>query len=92
MTTDNWAEVVVSFTKADANSLTIRLEESEEVTYKEWYFDNFRLYVLPNISDGISDVTTEYQKSKAIYDLQGRRVAQPAQGLYIVGGKKVIMK
>jgi len=92
VTTDNWAEVVVSFTKADANSLTIRLEESEEVTYKEWYFDNFRLYALPNIPEGISDVTTESQKSKAIYDLQGRRVAQPAQGLYIVGGKKVIMK
>jgi hypothetical protein len=27
-----------------------------------------------------------------MYDLQGRRVAQPARGLYIVGGKKVIIK
>jgi hypothetical protein len=58
----------VSFTKADANSLTIRSEELEEVTYKEWYFDNFRLYALPNIPEGISDVTTESKKSKAIYD------------------------
>ena len=27
-----------------------------------------------------------------VYDLQGRRVAKPAKGLYIVNGKKVIMK
>ena len=26
------------------------------------------------------------------YDLQGRRVAQPTKGLYIVNGKKVIIK
>ena len=28
----------------------------------------------------------------AYYDLQGRRVAQPTKGLYIVNGKKVIIK
>ena len=27
-----------------------------------------------------------------VYDLQGRRVAQPMKGLYIVNGKKVVMK
>lgn len=27
-----------------------------------------------------------------VYDLQGRRIAKPANGLYIVNGKKVIMK
>ncbi|MBQ7513191.1 MAG: hypothetical protein IJS95_02235, partial [Prevotella sp.] len=26
------------------------------------------------------------------YDLQGRRVAQPKKGLYIVNGKKVVLK
>ena len=28
----------------------------------------------------------------AVYDLQGRRVAQPTKGLYIVNGKKVVIK
>lgn len=28
----------------------------------------------------------------AVFDLQGRRVAQPAKGLYIRGGRKVVMK
>jgi hypothetical protein len=27
-----------------------------------------------------------------VYDLQGRRVAKPGKGVYIVGGKKVIVK
>jgi hypothetical protein len=27
-----------------------------------------------------------------MYDLQGRRVAQPSKGLYIVNGKKVVIK
>lgn len=31
-------------------------------------------------------------KDKAIYDLQGRRVANPKRGLYIVDGKKVFIK
>ena len=31
-------------------------------------------------------------KTNVVYDLQGRRVAQPARGLYIVNGKKVVIK
>lgn len=31
-------------------------------------------------------------KDKVIYDLQGRRVTKPVKGLYIVNGKKVIIK
>jgi hypothetical protein len=34
----------------------------------------------------MEDVSGEY------YDLQGRRVAQPTKGLYIVNGKKVVIK
>ncbi len=44
---------------------------------------------------GIEDMKNESLKmnhSDAIYDLQGRRVAVPAQGLYIVNGEKVKMK
>ena len=30
--------------------------------------------------------------NETFYDMQGRRVAQPAKGLYIVNGRKVIVK
>ena len=42
---------------------------------------------------GIEDaVKSEELKDKSYYDLQGRRVAQPTKGLYIVNGKKVMIK
>ena len=34
----------------------------------------------------------ENEKMSAIFDLSGRRVAKPAKGLYIVNGKKVLVK
>jgi hypothetical protein len=27
-----------------------------------------------------------------VYDLQGRRVVQPTKGVYVIGGKKVVVK
>ena len=41
---------------------------------------------------GINEVNTVKADNNVIYDLQGRRVAQPAKGLYIVNGKKVVLK
>lgn len=43
---------------------------------------------------GIFDakITTEEPTQRIVYDLQGRRVKNPTKGLYIVNGKKVIIK
>lgn len=41
---------------------------------------------------GISEVKGENGEVKTVYDLQGRRVANPTKGIYIVGGKKVLVK
>lgn len=42
---------------------------------------------------GISTVKTAVDtKDAVIYDLQGRRVMQPTKGLFIVNGKKVVIK
>ena len=40
---------------------------------------------------GIADVKTD-SKNVVIFDLQGRRVAKTAKGLYIMDGKKVVIK
>ncbi|MBO7591367.1 MAG: hypothetical protein J6T05_07205 [Prevotella sp.] len=46
-----------------------------------------------NETTGISQMETVRIVDNAdIFDLQGRRVAQPTKGLYIVNGKKVIIK
>ena len=46
-----------------------------------------------NETTGIDNLTPALSKGEGVYyDLQGRRVAQPAKGLYIKNGKKVIIK
>ena len=46
-----------------------------------------------NGTTGIDEVRSNTEEVRSDYfDLQGRRVAQPTKGLYIVNGKKVIIK
>lgn len=45
------------------------------------------------VTSGISEVKTAGRAdSRAIYNIAGQRVAEPAKGLYIIGGRKVIIK
>jgi hypothetical protein len=41
---------------------------------------------------GIDEIQTSVDNSAVIYDLQGRRVKKAGKGIYIVNGKKVVMK
>ena len=43
-------------------------------------------------ASSISDAIKSVEKNEGFFDLQGRRVDQPTKGLYIVNGKKVIVK
>lgn len=44
-------------------------------------------------ADGIATVNTdELMRDEAVYDLQGRRVLNPESGIYIVGGRKVMIQ
>ena len=50
-------------------------------------------YDIVDDSDALQRVTTDLQSgSNAIFDLSGRRVAKPGKGLYIVNGKKMVVK
>ena len=58
------------------------------------YFDNVKLFLdKETAATGIKSVNTETPFIEgAVYDLQGRRVAKPARSLYIINGKKVMVK
>lgn len=43
-------------------------------------------------STDIKAIDTDKQAGKAIYTLQGVRVEKPTKGIYIIGGKKIIVK
>lgn len=76
-------------------ALKIGLRTKGEPVANCWaVFDNFKLEYLgkgtaPNSVEGINAQT---QASKAIYDLQGRRVQKAQKGLYIIDGKKIVKK
>lgn len=41
---------------------------------------------------GVNEMKAQKETVEGIFDLQGRKVAQPTKGLYIVNGKKVVIK
>ena len=55
----------------------------------------FFTFDFDTIATGVESINTQDSEENAdvkIYDLQGRRVANPGKGIYIVNGKKVLMK
>ena len=60
-----------------------RVAKNMEITYT---------YLKPGETTGIREVTGEDVNVKGIYDLQGRKVEQPTKGIYIIDGKKVLVK
>ncbi len=73
-------------------SLTIGIKEpTSGTTWLVW--DNFTLTYRGSGSSGIVEVRNRVVPADSqIYDLQGRKVAHPTKGLYIMNGKKVLVK
>ena len=70
------------------------LKESDAV-YEELAYVSQNLEITltySNAETGIEEVKTESAKVKGIYDLQGRKITNPAKGIYIIDGKKVFIK
>lgn len=47
---------------------------------------------LDDEATGIADVKAVKEDAEGMFDLQGRKIAKPTKGLYIVNGKKVVVK
>ena len=50
------------------------------------------LYIVPGEATGIDGIETAKAAEGVYYNIAGQRVAQPTKGLYIVNGKKVMVK
>ena len=59
--------------------------------YNENFSSAFRIEEVDDIEVGIEEVKGQ-NGVKAVYDLQGRKVANPTKGIYIINGKKVLIK
>ena len=45
-----------------------------------------------NTATGITAIETEKEADKVYYNLNGQRVEKPQRGVYIQGGRKIIIK
>ena len=59
--------------------------------YSGNYSNLFRIGVV-DVETGIGEITDNREQSTGVYDLQGRKVENPAKGIYIIDGKKVLVK
>ena len=62
----------------------------EEVAYVAKNIDITLTYT--NGETGVIEVKEQRAESREIYDLQGREVESPTKGIYIINGKKVLIK
>ncbi len=93
---DNFVNLEQSTSGAN---LKVGIRSTKSASYYWTMFDNFRLLFFGNNHTvvGVQDISldeNEELRSKngnAVYDLSGRKVAKPSKGLYIVGGKKVVI-
>ena len=73
------------------NNACLYVPEGRKFAYEKTSpWDNF--YIQEINYTGIEDINAENGNVKTIYDLQGRRVENPTEGVYIIDGKKVLIK
>lgn len=68
-----------------ANSAYLPAEDVEGSTARAFI-------ALDEETTGIADVRSLKDNTESMFDLQGRKIAKPTKGLYIVNGKKVVVK
>jgi len=93
---NGWRRVTTEpITVQHGQALTISLNVKTSAT-AWWSADHFTLTLTEKSEDavGVQNVTKQATDPYAIYDLSGRRVAYPSlkRGIYIIGGKKVLLK
>ena len=59
--------------------------------YSSSYSNLFRIDAV-DIETGIGEITDNRVQGTGVYDLQGRKVEIPANGIYIINGRKVLVK
>lgn len=85
------------FATTTSASFSVGLRSTSMPTSYWCIFDNFRLQYFGGLTEdqivtGIKEMDVEPTDHQRVFDLQGRRIMQPAKGLYIINGKKTIIR
>ena len=87
-----WEQTSIEFELEGENTVSIGVRGVTSAIYNWMSFSDFRLVKFEKSSTGIAETVGARKESGTTYDLQGRRVVQPTKGLYIVDGRKQIVK
>jgi len=93
-------EVTITATPAEGyevDAMTVKDADGNEITVTDGKFimpaKAVTVTVTFKLSTGISNISADKSLEGAVfYNLNGQRVEKPAKGLYIVNGKKVVIK
>jgi hypothetical protein len=81
------------FRKVDGNNLIKAGRAYLEIPESLFNGEAKTMLTLEDETDGILLINgNEQNKNDNIYDIQGRKVENPTKGIYIVNGKKVVVK
>ena len=85
------------FTADKDQDLYVGLRTNTDIVDGDYGYNAYQVNVKSvklslDITDGINTALRQESSADECFDLQGRRVAQPQRGLYIQGGRKVVVK
>lgn len=94
---DGWYDNSVILKTSTNGTIKLGLRSTSQPTSYWTSFTNFRFYYYGNLAvdyiTGIDGVENEESRIKnEVYDLSGRKVSKPTKGLYIINGKKTIIR
>lgn len=89
-----WAENYGDDTAPEGNaSIYIKEDGIYDVTFTFNSATNkVSATAVPSVTDGISQIASDIKTKKVIFNLQGQRISAPKQGIYIINGKKAVLK
>ena len=89
-----WAENYGDDTDPEGNaSIYIKEDGIYDVTFTFNSATNkVSATAVPSVTDGISQIASDIKTKKVIFNLQGQHISAPKQGVYIINGKKAVLK
>jgi hypothetical protein len=90
---DGYYQQQMEFTLEETTDLRIGMRHFTPTVFDWACVDNFSLIYMKEDITQVKGLEADKQQPSAVYDISGRRVASPTKkGVYIVNGKKVLIK
>ncbi len=87
-----WNDASVEFELAEEGAIKIGVQGVTSTVHNWMSFSDFRLAAFTTTENGIISVKTNKFQNNKYYNLNGQEVIAPTKGLYIINGKKVVIK